>query len=272
MLKKFTVSLSLLLAAAAVHAAEPVFDVEVVVFKHLDSEFYSGDPEAILSEREWIIPDGEDSDLVTLNPTQLQLGGAVARLRQSAAFRPLLHTGWRQPVLSRQLTSWIPIDTGDELPEFPGTGREFEGAVRIYNNSGLVIDLDILMRAETEVPTEPEETFEPETGMDINADSETDPETGLVQEPASDLAADADELPDASEQNAFSWQSAEQEPELMVTVRGATRLRETRKVDSDNLQYFDHPNFGVLVKLTPWSAPLDDSEPDTGGLASAAGN
>jgi hypothetical protein len=47
-------------------------------------------------------------------------------------------------------------------------------------------------------------------------------------------------------------------------ITPAYRLTEKRRIKSSELHYFDHPRFGVLALVTPYSAPAQTVEEDTG--------
>jgi len=93
--------LALLAALAAMpalpQASEPVYQIEVIVFRTGGS---SGDAGGIGLDPQ---SGGDDSGgggiarlIGPLAPASLQLGDIVARLRASGAYRPVAHAGWAQ--------------------------------------------------------------------------------------------------------------------------------------------------------------------------------
>lgn len=53
-------------------------------------------------------------------------------------------------------------------------------------------------------------------------------------------------------------------------ITPAYRLTEKRRIKSSDLHYFDHPRFGVLALVTPYSAPAQTEEENTGEQTGAA--
>ena len=48
------------------------------------------------------------------------------------------------------------------------------------------------------------------------------------------------------------------EPEEAAVEIRSYRLREKRRIETNELHYFDHPIFAVIAQVTPWELPPDD--------------
>jgi len=166
------VALTLLAALATTTAsAASNYDIEVVVFEYVvpdsSGEAWPPDPG---------IPSLEGAR--GYPAAQRALGGAVARLRQSADYRVLAHRAWRQPGTSRGSSSPVLIQSSD--------GYNLVGTITVWRQRFLHAQLDLLLR-----PTS-----------------------------------------------------------------GATpvRVRQRRRMRSEELHYIDHPKLGVLIYATPAGA------------------
>jgi hypothetical protein len=129
-----------------------------------------------------------------LRPEELKLGNEFAKLRASAAYRPLVHAGWVQPGLPE--TDAEPFDLkvlGLLNPR---------GTIRVHLSRFLHITLDLTYEADGT------------SGPGVTAGDGLDE---LVLAPRYHLVAE-------------------------------------RNARSNELHYFDHPAFGVLVRVTPLPA------------------
>ena len=126
-------SISAVLALVGAIAAGPVlaqsdsYDVEVVVFEHLDPAGGDGErwrPNVVVppisdatafdangprAEHLRELPEGFEQ----LGPEESELGGAVKRLNDSDRYRVLRHSIWRQPALSREEAVALRFEAGE---------------------------------------------------------------------------------------------------------------------------------------------------------------
>jgi hypothetical protein len=157
------------------------YDVEIVVFEVLNSNVVPDSPpsaEAGAPPAEPAVPappQTHDPRFEPLAPDRLQLNTEFQRLRNSKAYRPLLHLGWRQQVLGPRMSVARPI-----LEQTPA--GSFSGNLKVYTETFLHVDVDL--------------TFD-------------------------------------------------------VPSQGAYHLSENRRVRSRQTRYFDHPRFGMLLRITP---------------------
>jgi hypothetical protein len=194
---------ALLFAAGSAQAAW--YQVEVIVFRHLDTQ---SDGET------WFEPEiaperGDALDLVAgaadtaagLVPFQRTggslLGGVWQSMRNSPVYRPLLHQSWQQPDRDGGGTRAVRLELGGAAADASGTlsGEPpvVQGNVRIRAARLLYADVDVALLADG---------------------------TPGVEFPADDPA------------------------------RRYLRVRESRKLKLNELHYFDHPLFGVLLQVS----------------------
>jgi hypothetical protein len=219
-------SLALLIIALAgaslpVWAKSRWYQVEVIVFRHADTEAVGGEEWPALrslpdfrNSVELLIdlpdfsdePPGERNNEVSipgpiafqsLPLSDLQMTGVFRRLRKLNAYDPVLHVGWRQPGFgsSRARSVYIsdrPAVTVDTATDPGGVAfeaapvvRRVEGTVRIRVGRLLYVDTDFVNYGE-EAPV---------------------------------------------------------------------RITEQRKVKLKELHYFDHPLFGIIVRVIPYRIP-----------------
>jgi hypothetical protein len=129
--------------------------------------------------------------VVPLRPEELKLGTEYRRLRNLAAYEPLVHAGWVQPGLPEAESTPFELKTlGIINPR---------GSVRVHLSRFLHITLDL--------------TYQAASG----SGTATSGADGLEE----------------------------------IVLAPQYRLQATRSARSNELHYFDHPAFGVLVRVTP---------------------
>jgi hypothetical protein len=144
-------------------------------------------------------PLAEALSIRPLRPEDLKLGNEYRRLRASAGYTPLVHTGWVQPGLPEADAEAFDLGVLGSLNP-SGTIRVHLGARYLH------ITLDLTYRADAAVTA----AVAANDGLD----------------------------------------------ELALASR--YRLVTTRNARSGELHYFDHPAFGVLVRITP--VPTQDPQ------------
>ncbi|MBD3654315.1 CsiV family protein [Kangiella sp.] len=213
--------------------AQSIFDIEFVFFKRIDQQ----DNSAQVKETE--LPDIETEfdfsnlpeDFTLLTNDELKLHGVWARLRSSQNIRPLLHIGWRQPLLNKSETPWLAYSASD-APEEAGLD-EFNGLIRFSRNQGLLVEHKVTGFKPLNLPEEFMQSSD-EENSDYQYDR-VDTFDDSAQEPVVDM-----QMPDQ--------------------LHGYFVLSENRKIKLDELHYFDHPNMGILLKVTAYKASLEEQE------------
>lgn len=128
---------ALLLAMHAVSAQDsaPEFDVEIIVFRHVNPDMTE---QPAVAMEEPVATEVRRRRYPTLPADQLQLGGASRRLLSSAEFSPILHAGWRQPTEPNEVAAAMPV-AGNRL------GATVNGTVRVSLDRFLRIEVDLAM-------------------------------------------------------------------------------------------------------------------------------
>jgi hypothetical protein len=243
---------------AAEPALPPRYEVEVIVFAHRDFDAseerfdqspagFLGGPgtalrEAPVFDESTLAPRGaqpapfeplaevdpaaaaqaEALRVRPLRPEELKLGQEYRKLRAVAAYEPLVHVGWVQPGLPE--ADAVPMDLATLGVLNP------RGTVRVHLMNFLHVTLDLKYQsAGSAAPTTARDG-----GSAANAGRDLRP---TVTDGAS----------------AGSLQPGDGLDEILLAPHYP--LTTTRRVRSDELHYFDHPAFGVLVRVTPVAAP-----------------
>lgn len=212
--------------------AQSIFDIEFVFFKRIDQQ----DNSAQVKETE--LPDIETEfmfsqlpeDFTLLTDIELKLHGVYDRLKTSPNIRPLLHIGWRQPLLDKSETPWLAYAATDASEE-QGLD-EFNGVIRFSRNQGLLIEHKIIGFKPLNLPTGYNQTEE-------------------------DSSYDYDAI------EAFAFSDSKEpmiDQQMPEQLHGYFVLSESRKIKLEELHYFDHQNMGVLLKVTPHKASLEEQQ------------
>ncbi|MEK7323131.1 MAG: CsiV family protein [Pseudomonadota bacterium] len=148
----------LLCALASSTLADDLYKVELIVFENLD-------PAAQQAER-WPVDPGlpaldnalelaalsaapEKNQWRLLKPAELAMGGVYQRLRASPRYRPVLHTGWVQPLDNTDRKAGVHIYSGmqNEAPATAadvGVFRKINGTVGLRRGRFLHTDVDLI--------------------------------------------------------------------------------------------------------------------------------
>lgn len=209
--------------SAEVSAAGRWYAVEVIVFRHalattqVDNEQwpelesvpdYRGAQEIIVDLGDFDDPSERDRPnevripgpraFQALSRGELKMTGVFRTLRNSSAYEPILHVGWRQPGLGESRARSVYVSdrpanqrvNGDvetrELVPAPVTRPRLEGTIRVRTGRLLYVTADF----------------------------------------------------------------------VNYGAQAPTRILEQRKVRLKELHYFDHPLFGVIVRVTPYRFAL----------------
>lgn len=246
--------------AGAQDEAQHWYQVEVIVFTQ--------DQIGALSQEDWSqdpgLPDMQQAvDLTpapqagaapvpfeTVPPDQLQLNDVYAKLEHSGRYKPVLHLAWRQPALDGdkavavRIAAPLPDDAqgasapgavapaasgapgpvaGDAGAAVPTEG--ISGTLRLRVSRYLHLDVDIAYRRQVPAPPGDANAAAAPAGDDSSANSGAGGETPSVY-------------------------SAPTGPTIQTY-----RLTQDRRVKRDELNYFDHPMFGVLAEVTAYEPP-----------------
>ena len=170
-------------------------------------------------------PDKADKVLIPyleLPEESQRLGKDFQILKLSADYRPLLHVTWEQPGYDADTGRAVHlekrVETGDQGQELPPALAENQIKDDAYHAPEPVIDGTIRLRTTRFLHVDVDFAYFPDNFLQI-----------LRQQ----------------QQNAGN-------PQQLVVNQHAdyVRLRESRKIKLNELHYFDHPLFGVLLQVT----------------------
>ena len=236
----FAVSTVRVLAAEA--DSDKWYEVEVILFAHpsggaLQSERWTADPGIPKTDknvdrlvRAAIPPPGPNQGPLTnaksvnaplqiLSVNDLRLKTLADKLNSSAGYRVLMHTAWRQPVSKGERGSGVLVDnTVDAVNIIPSDPRSIEtspflGVVSLTSTRYLHLALDLLFR-------------DPELIQAASVLDSTTPQFSMGTE---------SEIPLSAQSN---------------TPIAGFRMTESRRIRLEQIQYFDHPLFGVIARVT----------------------
>lgn len=196
-------------------------------------------PDAPMAFR--LLPDSED-----------QLGNTVTRLNNAGDYQVLYHAAWRQPAYAPDNT--IPVHI-----RFDPVGVQ----TRMLS----VVDQDADRQATGQPPADQGDgTVLPPTPAVVPVSDEAaaspswllNGDIGLAQSRYLhldvDLVYQVNTPADPSQQDSVIG-------DTMITQ--TYRLTQSRRIRSDKLYYFDHPRFGVLARVTPYTPPPPPEPPQT---------
>lgn len=165
------------------------------------------------------MPDLAREAFLKLPPDAHQFGATNRALNQSAQYRILSHSAWRQPMTRRNAAVAVGIVGGRQFNEH----RELEGNVTFYfNNAGdrVVFNGNLWLGS-----------------FGIQDDSTEDWVLPVLPGTLAATATLSDEL------------------QTEYFVNRVVQLREIREMREQELHYLDHPALGVLVQITPYTPP-----------------
>lgn len=273
-----TLALLLLLTSAVAHAQIGGYRVEVILFQNLQANLdaieveslnnFSGVPELTESS----LPD----DLEALTDKSSRMEGVWNRLRSSKTYRPLLYTSWVQNnidyyppfrihdeiVIDSQIqapTNIVVADlqAQDPLQAFRSNFYRLDGSVQLRLSRFLHINLDLEYRVPAANTNRSQgDVFSSQTtASTITAGLEAtgNPTPGNI--PASDNTP----VDTSIDQRAPGRDSRVNETRDLAEF-DIYRLKQSRQVKTDRLQYFDSPWFGALIMVIPIAAEPQPQE------------
>jgi hypothetical protein len=156
-------------------------------------------------------------DLKLLEPEQYTMRDIYSRLQRLDAYRPIMHAGWTQTTVERNLTAPVRLRMLGNVP------LKLDGDLTLYLSRYLHLVVDLQLDA---VSLQPVNSYAPA--------------------------------------NSSLFDKPEMRP---AAVR--YRILEDRIFKSGDLRYFDHPKFGVLVRINRYESSV--IEPARSGAMPAAG-
>jgi hypothetical protein len=245
-------ALLILSLIAAPVCAEDWYEVELIVFRHINpsagnTESWPLDPgrPTVETALELVEQDGGALlPLTRLGTEPRRLAGTWDALKRSPRYEPLGHWSWLQPGYERGSepavhlalgplaeragpadASGFPVlgDAVDAPPPLPPLRRPLDGTLSLGLQRYLYARLDLVFRPD-------------------------DAQPALVQRPRAAV------LGEPTDKAAPVMDDGAPAPEFL-----GWRLTETRRLRSREVQYFDHPLFGAILLVTP--RPMPDIPP-----------
>ncbi|HEY0721462.1 MAG TPA: CsiV family protein [Gammaproteobacteria bacterium] len=144
--------LTSLFASSALQAAPAWYEIEIIVFAHAresyrDSEYWKQDlPQPQFDSARILTPPGSaGGGFQALDPSRYRLQGEWNRLQNSSEYRPLLHTAWRQPGLSREQAVGVLVESGAASATLGGA-KPLSGVIKVGLSRYLHLDANLLYR------------------------------------------------------------------------------------------------------------------------------
>ncbi len=199
---------------------------------------------------------------------QLNLNPDAYTLTRAPGYRVLFHRGWRQPAENRQSAPWVLIKGGKQASDH----FELEGSLRVYQSRYLHLQANLWkVRYQLQQP----EASQPGRGASDDAieqpaekpwpqvpDAPLPPEPPQPPEPeiihVDQLLMDVEpRIPFAyAEKIRREEEAPDYEPAEVVT------LKQSHRLNLDQLHYLDHPNMGVLVKVSKYQPDQPEPQED----------
>ena len=205
-------------------------------------------PEVLAPENEELLLQEGPVAFLLLPEENLRLEGVYRVLKLSRDYKPLKHITWQQPALEtnearavhlslnsevENLIEELPLELAeiqilDEFDEIEEPGEPiFDGFIRIRSSLFLHVDVDINYFPEMFVQDDELETLE--------ISDEGNIKTELLQ-------------------------LDEDNQQVFVQPTDYVRLKESRKIKLNEMHYFDHPMFGVIVQVSRLEVDMTEKE------------
>lgn len=217
---------------------------------------------------------------ITLPASELEFRGAASRMQSSGRYRKLFHEAWTQPIPGRSRALPIVLDHSGDGGPWP----ELQGSVKLYisryiyletnlwlNTSGDYLHSDWQMPAPPLAPPSlvPVDPFSGAVQSRVTAASPAPEGLPVIAESMGAPASESEPANNGSGSEPGTTRGSQQlGPEY--PYRHAVLLNQTRRMRSSEVNYIDHPMFGVVVKVTRVAVaadPAGDAEADSASLA-----
>jgi hypothetical protein len=236
------------------------YSVEVIAFLHLDNSHR--DAETWQDERR-IVDLSEIDPLFDPDPypslpfqqrvpEQFSLADAAAKLSRSANFEPLIHSAWIQPAYPRDNPRIVGFDQWFTEPgQTEGRRSRITGTLNFSEGRYLHLANNFVYSQWIS-----EQVIDPLFALDENGDFTTPSAESFTANPVPQLKLGGN-----------PWNKDEDRPEQFADVPVELgeepvpeakyqdyQLEEERRIRLNEVHYFDHPAFGILVKVERYEA------------------
>ncbi len=255
---RFLVEPELVAANMAAHPGESVVDEFGRQIITLDSDGAGRTGGTRRSEETGLSPDGQDpvasgvqsrltpTPFIALPSSDKTFHGKAAYMQRSGRYRTLFHEAWYQPFADENGTLPIVIDRSGDTGDWP----LLQGSVKIYLSRYLHIETDLWLNTDGSYLPGEWQMPAPPLG----------PPSLIVEEPFSDIVEESVPGIEASYRTGPNpdWDEWPLDPNEAAVDTGpqypfrhAVRLKQKRRMRSQEVHYLDHPLLGVVVTITP---------------------
>ncbi|MBL1142843.1 MAG: hypothetical protein HND53_12510 [Proteobacteria bacterium] len=203
--------------------AESWYQVEVIVFDRLypklDGEQWQNEEFKMRDNMVELEPDSVQGlvPYMVLNKSRNRLGGVYRVLKLSSEYRPLYHVSWQQEATERRESRYVHIQKleGNAVMPVADTTESTEEPAFIeeFNIPDRIIDGSIRIRS----------GFYLHADIDLSYFKQLPPENKVLR---------------SSEESYSGFDKT------------VIKLKETRKIKLNEIHYFDHPMFGVILQVS----------------------
>ena len=234
-----------------------IYDVEVIIFKNIsvpkDDEINLPTPSPLRSHKTLDLSDpasvlnASQKGFSLLTVDELRLSGVVQSILKSSRYELLTHTGWRQPGLDTENSFPVWIKGGDIYGVDYSSIDQSSTELQYSDGSGQNASAQERGAASTQ-----KGLYELEGQIIITLSRYLHTQANLVLrkplESGSSTAA-----------SRFSGTTGPNVTQGRMLYNYG--LNEKRRMRSKKLHYLDHPQFGMLVLITPYQKPAEAAPP-----------
>lgn len=178
---------------------------------------------------------------VTLPGSELEFRAAASRLQSNGRYQKLFHKAWTQRIVGRSQATPIVLDKSGDGGPWPA----LQGTIKLYLSRYIYLETNLWLNTDGAYLNSPWRMPPPP----LAPPSTTAPNTWAAAQPvASGQVTD----------NAIG--SSEQATGREYPYAHAVLLDQTRRMRSGEVNYLDHPLFGIIVKVTPLAAQQDNPD------------
>ncbi len=242
--RALVIGLLLLLSNIAyVHANDRLFQIDMIVYAN-------DDPGAVYEEnwpdnlhlrypRNWERLRSQGSGhLAPVAPSE-EFAAVARSIKLSSRYRVLTQKSWTQELSNKRQAPAILIQGGRQV----GEHYELEGYINVALERYLFVDTNLWLSSFGEtsgryyLPRQPENHDEPE-------------EPGFIDESFAASPEYAEFLRQNPEHQARKEEESFQAPSGSQAVERIVVMEQTRRLRSEELHFFDHPLFGMLIRIS----------------------
>ena len=228
------------------------YDVEIIIFKNLrvpksrevilpvNSPLKDKEMMNIFSTKS--LKKAEKKSYQLLNRKHFQLVKEATKLEKSSYYQVLLHTAWRQPG----------VELGKAMPIWLRAGKRFGAEfLSIDTQNTLLPENTTSTLGDTSVNSAYEPLYEVEGKITIALSRYLHTYTDLV------FRRPRLSLDDTLENTESADPALSQSPDTRILLNHS--LKEHRRMRSKTLHFLDNPEFGLLIKITPYDKSAESA-------------